>query len=241
MKTTFFFRSRKKDTNYLILANEKTTENRMYPNIYVSIKEIIRYCSFDLLAIDRWVTIQQEVVASLNTTVSEEILNIQDNRFEKAIEKRKTILKKTFSFDRFVSEVKGCRTAQDRFPFKNIKDERHPGRDVDFFKELNKGIVQRVKVIEELIDRFNKQHEKVLNLKNVEFSKKNQKTVVLLTIVIIFLTLIQIYTGMFEELTTVPNIVLISVIIFQIVGLFYISDITELFKHMIKRIKQELK
>lgn len=181
--------------NYLILANKKTSANNMYPDLDSAIEETINHCSFDLLAIDRWVRIQEEVVGSLNMTVSEEILNIKDNKFDKAIDTRKTVLQKIFSFERFVFEFKRYGVIPDKFPFKSIKDKRNPERQFELFKGLRKGISERIKEIYELINGFTRQYETILNLKNVEFSKIMQNKVFILTVVVVILALAQIIIG----------------------------------------------
>ena len=184
----------KEDTkfqNYSIFANRKTTGTSMYPDIDIAIEEVINYCSFDSVAIIRWVTMQQEVVASLNNAVSEETWNI-DKKFDKTIKKAKSIFKETFLFNRFVSEFKIYDPLQDRFHFKNIRDERYPGGEVEFFKDLKKEIESRLRIINQIIYGLNIQYQTIFNLKNVEFNNKIQKAVVVLTVVVVILTTAQI-------------------------------------------------
>jgi hypothetical protein len=178
--------------NYNVFANRKTSSNNMYHDIDSAIEEKLNFCSFDLFAIDRWVKIQENVVGKLNLTVSEEISKIQENNFGEAIKTRGNVLKNIFSFERFVAEYQRYNFPH-KFPFKNLKDKRNPYRQIELFKGLKEGITSRINVITDLINNFTRQYETIINLKNVEFSKKMQDIILVLTIAIISLTLIQIF------------------------------------------------
>jgi hypothetical protein len=178
--------------NYVIFANRKTSTDDMYSDIDSAIEEGLNFCSFDLIAIDRWVRTQESVVGKLNSTVSEDISKIQENKFSKAIETRKVVLKSVFSFERFGAEYKGYGFIPDKFAFKSLKDKKNPERQIDLFKGLKEGIGTRIKEINNLIDGFTRQYETILNLKSLEFSKNMQTKVVTLTIVVIVLAILQI-------------------------------------------------
>jgi hypothetical protein len=178
--------------NYMIFANRETSKEKIYPDIDSAIELKLNFCSFDLIAIERWVRIQEDVVGKLSSTVLEEISKIQENKFSKAIETRKSILKNVFSFKRFGVGYKWNSFIFDKFTFTSLKDERNPERQIDLFKGLKEGIDTRTKEISNLIDVFTKQYETILNLKNLEFSKNMQTSVRCLTIVIIVLSIIQI-------------------------------------------------
>ena len=178
--------------NYVIFANRKRSTDKMYTDIDGAIEGGLNFCSFDLIAIERWIRIQESVIGKLNSTVSEEISKIQKNKFGKAIETRKVVLKSVFSFKRFGVEYKRCGFISNRFAFKSLKDKKNPERQIDLFKGLKEGIDTRIEEINNLIDEFTKQYETILNLKNLEFSKNMQTSVRTLTIVIIVLSIIQI-------------------------------------------------
>ena len=178
--------------NYVIFANRKTSTDDMYHDIDTAIEEGLNFCSFDLIAIDRWVRTQESVVGKLNSTVSEEISKIQENEFSKAIETRKVVLKSVFSFERFGAEYKEYGFIPDKFAFKSLEDKKNPVRQIDLFKGLKEGIGTRIKEINNLIDGFTRQYETILNLKSLEFSKNMQTYVLTLTIVVIVLAIFQI-------------------------------------------------
>ena len=178
--------------NYVIFANRKTSTDDMYHSIDSAIEERLNFCSFDLIAIDRWVRTQESVVGKLNSTVSEEISKIQENKFSKAIETRKVVLKSVFSFERFGAEYNEYGFIPDKFAFKSLKDKENPERQIDLFKGLKEGIGTRIKEINNLIDGFTRQYETILNLKSLEFSKNMQTYVLTLTIVVIVLAIFQI-------------------------------------------------
>jgi len=178
--------------NYVMFANRKISSDKMYHDLDSAIKERLNFCSFDILAIDRWIRIQEGVVGRLNQTVSEEILRIRENNFSKAIETRKSVLKSIFSFQRFRAEYNRYGFVFDKFPFRRLKHERIPAREIELFKALRKTVSKRVKEIDSLINSFTRQYETILGLKNVEFSKKMQTYVLILTIIVIVLAIIQI-------------------------------------------------
>jgi len=178
--------------NYVIFANRKTSTENMYPDVDSAIVLKLNFCSFDLIAIERWVRIQENVVGKLSSTVLEEISKIQKNKFSKAIETRKNILKNVFSFKRFGVGSKWNSVFFDRFTFMSLKDKKNPKRQIDLFKNLKERIDTRIKEISNLIDIFTKQYETILNLKNLEFSKNMNNIVLWLTFFIVFLIIIQI-------------------------------------------------
>ena len=178
--------------NYVIFANRKTSTEKMYFNIDSAIELKLNFCSFDLIAIERWIRIQENVVEKLSSTVLEEISKIQENKFSKAIKTRKSILKDVFYFKSFGVGCKWNSFVFNQFTFKSLKDKNNPESQIDLFKGLKEGIDTRTKEISSIIDVFTKQSETILNLKNLEFSKNMQASVRWLTIVIIALSIFQI-------------------------------------------------
>ena len=101
--------------NYTLFANRKTSTENMYPDIDSAIVLKLNSCPFDLIAIERWIRIQENVVGELSSTVSEEISEIQKNKFSKAIETRKNVLKSVFSYKSFEVGYKWNNVFFDRF------------------------------------------------------------------------------------------------------------------------------
>ena len=141
----------------------------------------------------------------INEIVSQEIDNIQSKNFEKAIEERKEILGIISPFERFAAEFTGYWLHPDRCKFKSICDLEPSGKRFDLFKGYQEGIISRIKVINALISLFAREHENILNLKNLEFNKKMQDMVLRLTILIIILTLIQLEPLIMNFLTWLMN------------------------------------
>lgn len=203
--------------NYMIFANRKTSTDNMYPDIDSAIVIKLNFCSFDLIAIERWVRIQENVVGKLSSTVSEEISKIQENKFSKAIETRKNVLKSVFSFKRFGVGYKRNGFIFDQFTFKSLKDKKNPERQIDLFKGLKERIDTRIKEISNLIDVFTKQYETILNLKNLEFSKNMKNSVLWLTIVIIVLSIIQILLLVNSNIDIIESIKKVIIYILSII------------------------
>jgi hypothetical protein len=179
-------------SNYVIFANRKIENNKMYPDIDSAIELDLNFCSFDLIAIERWVRVQENMVLDLNSSVSKEILKIQENKFHKAIEARKNFIKNIFSFKRFGIEYERNERRYDEYTFTSLKSSRNNEERIDLFKGLKEGIDSRIKNINSLIDSLAKQYETILNLKNLEFSKNMQISVFWLTIIIALLAAFQI-------------------------------------------------
>ena len=164
----------------------------MYPDIDSAIELDLNFYSFDLIAIERWVRVQENMVLDLNSSVSKEILKIQENKFHKAIEARKNFIKNIFSFKRFGIEYERNERRYDEYTFTSLKSSRNNEERIDLFKGLKGGIDSRIKNINSLIDSLAKQYETILNLKNLEFSKNMQISVFWLTIIIALLAAFQI-------------------------------------------------
>lgn len=121
-----------------------------------------------------------------------------------------------FSFKRFGV---GFKWNSNQFTFRSLKDKNNPERKIELFKGLKEGIDTRTKEISSIIDVFTKQYETILNLKNLEFSKKMKNSILWLTIIIIVLSIIQIT-------------ILINPKIFQLI-MKYPSEIIQFIKNYI--------
>lgn len=198
----FEMRSDDKFSNYIIFANRKIVDNQ-YSTIDSAIEGEINYCPFGLIAIQRWVRIQENIIMQLNSIISEGILKIQEKKFSEAIEDRREIQKNIFPFERFKAEYEGYGFVPNKCAFKSLKSKDK--EQIDLFYGLKENINASIKVIDNLINDFTKQYEVVLNLKNLEFSKKMQDSILVLTIFIIILTLIQIMPLIIKWLSNIGD------------------------------------
>ncbi len=184
--------------NYVIFANRSLPFDDMYSSLDEDIEERIGYCSFDILALLRYVQVQEQLVGKINNLVSKEVNEINNNNFGNAITSRKDILKHVFAFQRFETEFNHYNMGSDRFLFMSVFDPHRPNeKNNNMLKGTKKGVEKRIKDINNLINGFTRQYETIIDLKNVEYSKKMQDIVFWLTILIIVLTVVQIIIGVF--------------------------------------------
>ncbi|MDX9798981.1 MAG: hypothetical protein RBT05_09010 [Bacteroidales bacterium] len=185
--------------NYTVFMNKNMQINNNTTSIDInnSIKREFAYFSFDLFAIGRWVSILESLVGELNLRITQEISNIQKDKFNfnEAIEERKTFLKDIIPYKRFTAEYKSFGHNYGSFPFTSInynKNENDEGQS-GLFEYFNKNIISRINGIDSLMESLTKQYGTILNLKNLEFNKNMQTTMCCLTILIFIFTLIQIF------------------------------------------------
>ncbi len=176
-------------SNYLIFANRNFPECPEYSDFDHSIEYNIKNCSFELLAINRFISIQKRLVEKLNKMISKEIRYLQKNKLNKAIENRKSLNSELFYFERFKIEFKQY---EKREVYLNRRDFIVLNGKKDFFNNLAKIIDFKMDEIGNSIKTLNKYSNSVLKLNNMKYTKKNQDSVLLLTIAVIFLTVVQI-------------------------------------------------
>lgn len=170
--------------NYLMFADRETANIELYDTVDGSIIDTPKDYSFEIFVIYRWVEIQEKIVGAFNSLITSEILNLENGELKKIIINRKRIYHEMFSFERFKAELESYSL---NYNFMNFISIRH-----GFYlsKSLSETINIKLEKIEGLTKTFDKYFNSILNLKNVEYSKKSQDHVVFLTALVIFLTVI---------------------------------------------------
>jgi hypothetical protein len=190
--------------NYLIFANRRETVDKMYGDVDAAIIGNLDFCDFDLLAIDRLVKQQESHVGKLNLIISQEIESIQSNDFPKAISNRKKVIQTIFSFERFSVEFNKNRFLPIEFKFYGLMAKPQMDiKKIELFNSLRESIEARIKEIHTLNMLFSQEHETILSLKNLEFNKKMQDIVLVLTFFIIILTFTQVVLLIGQEWDTI--------------------------------------
>ncbi|KGK98710.1 hypothetical protein LI82_07640 [Methanococcoides methylutens] len=188
-----FFESYTDDvfSNYLIIANRKTAnQNKMYSSIKSSIQYPLNHYSFELLSLNRWLEIEQRNATELNLLVSKELEYITKNDFKKVISNREKIAKYLFYFERFKIEI-------NKFDFRltnnSPKFELLGEQKKYLFDFIIENINRNINYMDEFINTLNRHSDNTLALKNIEYSKKMQNIVLLLTVLIIVISFVQIF------------------------------------------------
>jgi len=178
--------------NYIVFANRKESSDEHYCDIDSAIVSKINRCDFNLIAIDRFVKEQENHVGKLNSLITQELENLQNENLNKVIDSHKEVVKTTFSFERFNIEFTEHWFSHKNFKFKNLIFFEDVDKPTELFHYIKDSIDFRIKKISILNSLFSQEYEKILNLKNLEFNKKMQNLVLCLTIVVIILAIIQI-------------------------------------------------
>ena len=203
--------------NYVLFANRSDSVDETYCDVDTAIKLKINDCNLDLLAIDRFVKQQENRVGKLNLIISQEIENIKGNNFNNAIENRKEVIQTIFAFERFGVEFKEHRFLQSHCKFYELIVKEQSDKQIELFKALQNNIEARIKEIKTLNSLFSHEHETILSLKNLEFNKKMQDVILVLTMLIILLTVIQVLLIIVTEWEIINN--LIALIFEKLAGL----------------------
>src|SRR3989344_9159890 len=174
--------------NYLIFANRKISKSEMYSSIDANIEEPLNFCCFDLLAIDRLLEVQERLAGEFNSKISKEISDLNKNKLKNVLNNRKEIYKEIFYFERFKVEFKNYHPIPDKFSFESLGEKKSK-----LFDNLSNNIKRKISDISDILNIFNQNSESILRLKNIEYAKKMQDWVMCLTILIIILTLTQIF------------------------------------------------
>jgi len=180
--------------NCLVFANSNARRNPLpyLPNhklkigIDDEIETIFSSYSFELFAITRWLEIQEKHVVEFKKDISEEYNNISKNKLESLINKRKNIFNSIFQFQRFKSEYPVYEFDKDERDFYSILD------DFAYFHNLKIRIDKRIEDIDRLISMIIKNSDNLLNLTNIEYNKKTQSDIRILTYVLSILAVVQI-------------------------------------------------
>jgi hypothetical protein len=182
-------------SNYVIIANRKTADKEGYTTIKSSIQYKLNTCLFEILCYKRWVEIEEKTGLSLNSLVSKELEYITKNDFNKVISNREVVTKYMFYFERFKIEFSNYTFdfSKDDLPFESLNE-----KDVFLFNQLVKRINEYVIYIDKFISTLNRHSDNTLALKNIQFNKKMQERVNILTIIVILLTILQIYVTLYK-------------------------------------------
>ena len=187
-------------TNYIVFANRKESVDSSYHNVDSAIILKINDCDFDLIAIDRLVKQQENHVGKLNLLITQELEYLQHDNFERVINSQKEVIQTLFSFERFSIEYTEQWFSPIDCEFKCLIIKEELDKQTELFHDIKNSIDFRIKKIDILNSLFSREHEKILNLKNLEFNKKMQNLVYYLTIVVIILTIIQVLVSFKTEL-----------------------------------------
>jgi len=161
----------------------------MYSDIKTSIQLPLNSYSFELLAFKRWLDIEEKIGTDLNLLMSKESEYIANNKFKKAILNREKITKCLFHFERFKIEVSrfGSMLEGDSPAFRSLGKE-----DILLFSGIMAQIKHHIHYIDEFISILNRHSDSTLTLKNVEYNKNVQDSVLRLTYAVIIISIIQI-------------------------------------------------
>jgi hypothetical protein len=174
--------------NYLVFSNRNSFDITLYDNIDSSIKNIIKNCSFELFAIYRLTEIHLKIIGKFNLQTSNEIIDLEkENSLDKIIQNRKNIYPEIFNFERFKIEF-GL-----YYVYNILKCEFISIRKKDSLsKILYTNIKHNIDITNDILESFGKHSNNVLNIKNVEYTKRSQDIIKILTFVIILMALLQV-------------------------------------------------
>lgn len=175
--------------NYVMFANKNSYPE--FDNHILFFKgNTLNFCVF---AIDRLIGIYENIIGDLNATISEEIKDLEKNKLNKVIKNRKKISERIYHFKRFKTEF-----SKNNFiysDFQNIKDKENM-----LFESFIKAISKKINYIDNAVDTLNQNANLILNLKNIEYSKNNQKWTMRLSVIVLLLALIQVIFAYFSFL-----------------------------------------
>ncbi|WP_424353791.1 hypothetical protein [Methanobacterium sp. MBAC-LM] len=186
-----------KYSNYVIFAN-RGGQTKLTENIDGDIETRIDYYNFSLLAMYRLIKIYKDIINDLNVTISNEIQNLEENELNKVLKSRKEISKKIYYFKRFKIEFE-----QIKFKiFFDLEFESINGKkgETKLCEILFDEISEQINDIDNAINTLNQNANLILNLKNIEYSKNNQKWTMRLSIIVLLLALIQVIFAYFSFL-----------------------------------------
>lgn len=176
--------SENKIVNQLIFANPVDSTPELL--LKVRIVEELTHCSFGLLAIKRWIELQEYLVGKLNDIITSEINYLETNTIDNLLKKREVLYKEIFSFERFKIEIEKYIDLIDFCNFNSING-------INLFENLKGDIKDRIELIDNLIHIYFKQSDSILNLKNIDYNAGIQNKILILTVIVAGMTLIQVY------------------------------------------------
>lgn len=191
-------RSTKNNLNYLIFArnfetkeekSKKTEEQQknseLNPENVNIINGLIR-CPFSLIAVEREVECEVSSINEINNIVLKEMSNLKKEDIKDLLKRRETMFKGIFEFERFKMETVSYLNNISFCDFVSLKNSQK------FFDILKKSITTKLEFIEIITLKYSKQSQSNLELKNIDYNRKSQKRIFWLTVVVGFLTFIQV-------------------------------------------------
>lgn len=173
--------------NGIIFGNEAKCNVEGYEEVDIAIKNKIGYSSFAPFTILRWLEIQQRMIGKFNNTVSLELEKLKRHSLKNILSNRKDNAKCMFRFERFKTEFEKDWIIRNPFPFKNIQD------NTLFFNNLTETIVNSSQKIGEHLLMYKEHSREILDMINIEYNKKTQNKILLLTFLMFVFMLIQIW------------------------------------------------
>lgn len=177
------------DDSYLFLEEH----NEQFANCFIFMNgddsnDAIEYITFESVAFSRWLQIQERKIAKFGKILSDEIDNLENNKLDDILKNRKIMSKTIFYFELFKTELKLLKHTCNGF--KLLGNEKE-----DLNSSWMEIISKRINDIDGIIYTFNKHLNIVLGLKNIEYSKKMNNRVYILSFIVAILTFLQIVTN----------------------------------------------
>lgn len=180
--------------NHIILANQ---------SLFIKLKQEINFnlIYFPIIALNRLTIIHKIMLGELNATISNEIETLEENELVDVLDNRKNISKKIYFFKRFKIEFEQLKLEDSSIlDFNFVSLALVDEYQTKLYDILVYHIFQQTKDIDDAINTLNQHSNIILNLKNIEYSRKmlfstNIFTVVvgILTAFIVLLTVIQVF------------------------------------------------
>lgn len=182
--------------SYSIIADRQTANaDNMYFDIKTSIQHPLDNCSFELLAFKRWLEIEERTGTELNLLISKESEYVANNQFKKAILNREEITKYLFYFERFKIEINmfDSMLVDDCPAFESLDKKNR-----FLFRNVMTKIKRHINYIDEFVNTLNRHSDNILALKNIEYNKNIQNSVLRLTYLIIIISIVQIILSIIQ-------------------------------------------
>lgn len=208
-------RSLRDNLNYLIFArsyqsiaekSKKTKEQQKIDEINPENLNIVNgliKCPFSLLAVEREVDSQVTSINKINSIIEEEMRNLKNEDIKSLLEKTETIFRGKFEFERFKIETNSYVQNLSFCQFFSLNNQN------EFFDILKTTMKVKLELIENITLKYSKQAQANLELKNMDYNRKYQNTILGLTVVVGFFTFIQVL-GLLNGVDLSPFILILN-------------------------------
>ncbi|MCC4772061.1 hypothetical protein FXV91_18405 [Methanosarcina sp. DH2] len=148
-----------------------------------------------MLAFKRWLEIEERTGTELNLLISKESEYVANNQFKKAIINREEITKYLFYFERFKIEINmfDSMLVDDCPAFESLDKKNR-----FLFRNVMTKIKRHINYIDEFVNTLNRHSDNILALKNIEYNKNVQNSVLRLTYLIIIISIVQIILSIIQ-------------------------------------------